>query len=583
MLAQLSMWVLTATLAQAAPEPAWLKAVPADVDVAIQVRGLESARDDVVAMLKAMSPAFANTAEPALKTQLDQFAKNYGTPSTRTPFVTLIRVVDPAQEGSKPFAVLVLADNYEGVLKSISGGKDVKLTPQDGGFDAFDSPEGNGTWYAAKGTGFVAFGADKKLVAAVARPGEQSLDSRLTPALRKAFLDGDAGVYVNAATLVTRYADQIDQARQALMNALDNAGQQMGNAGSMEAAKQIYGGLFDALKVADMLALDLDAAAEGANLSGVLAVKPDSDAARAIAQADPGTGAELAKLAADSAFYVYMKLDAEVVNRLQAMGMKVMAPEGKTTPEQQKALDQLRAVGRIESVGAMTMDHGMRGLTVVETRDPQAQIAATGAMLQSMKGGEGSMALYKDVKTEANVQTEQGFTISHTRVTMDMDKMAKLQGNNPAAAASMKGMFGGDTLDYWTGTDGKRVVQIMTPNWEDAKTLLDNFVKGENAVGNTAGFKAVREKLPEKSTMMVIVSMQGLVKMFASQFSAMTNKPDLKAPGDMPKEPALLGVSLTPVAPTGYEFHLVVPSTVGPVIEKGLVPLFQGLQGQVTR
>ena len=45
----------------------------------------------------------------------------------------------------------------------------------------------------------------------------------------------------------------------------------------------------------------------------------------------------------------------------------------------------------------------------------------------------------------------------------------------------------------------------------------------------------------------------------------------------MPKEPAFLGVSLTPQPSEGYEFHLVIPSPVGTVIAKGVVPIFQGL------
>jgi hypothetical protein len=42
----------------------------------------------------------------------------------------------------------------------------------------------------------------------------------------------------------------------------------------------------------------------------------------------------------------------------------------------------------------------------------------------------------------------------------------------------------------------------------------------------------------------------------------------------------LFGGSLTPRPPSAYEFHLVVPSQVGPIFEKGFVPLFQGIQGK---
>ena len=88
----------------------------------------------------------------------------------------------------------------------------------------------------------------------------------LTPALWKPLLAGDVGLYLNAAALVTRYADQIEAGRQALMGTLDQAGQQMGNAASIDAAKAIYGGMFDALKYADRLTLDVDFSADALDL-----------------------------------------------------------------------------------------------------------------------------------------------------------------------------------------------------------------------------------------------------------------------------------------------------------------------------
>ncbi len=76
---------------------------------------------------------------------------------------------------------------------------------------------------------------------------------------------------------------------------------------------------------------------------------------------------------------------------------------------------------------------------------------------------------------------------------------------------------------------------------------------------------------------LTLVPAAGVVRIFAAQFAATLNKPDLKAPGDLPKEPVFFGVSLTPRPPCGYEFHLFVPSQIGPIFEKGLVPLFQSI------
>src|SRR5262249_20497628 len=66
MLTLISQWILIATLGQAPSEAALLKAAPAEVDVAVRVRGLEAARDDLLAMLKEMNPDWGNMAEGAL-------------------------------------------------------------------------------------------------------------------------------------------------------------------------------------------------------------------------------------------------------------------------------------------------------------------------------------------------------------------------------------------------------------------------------------------------------------------------------------------------------------------------------------
>ena len=165
-------------------------------------------------------------------------------------------------------------------------------------------------------------------------------------------------------------------------------------------------------------------------------------------------------------------------------------------------------------------------------------------------------------------------------MTLDFEKMAQLNPNNPSATAAMKSMFGGETMSSWLGTDGKQVFQVTAPAWDDVKAQVDTFLKGDAGIGSLAGYKSVRSRLPDQASFLMLASAQGLVRMFATQLASTLNKPDLKAPADLPGEPVLFGGSLTPRPPSGYEFHLVVPSQVGPIFEKGLVPLFQGIQGQ---
>jgi hypothetical protein len=113
--------------------------------------------------------------------------------------------------------------------------------------------------------------------------------------------------------------------------------------------------------------------------------------------------------------------------------------------------------------------------------------------------------------------------------------------------------------------------------------LIDAATTGRGSIGQAAGFRAVRSRLPDRPGGVFLLGAQGLVQQFSAQLSAINpNNPDLKAPHDLPKDPALLGGALTPVA-DGYQFQAVVPAAVGPVFEQGLLPLFQGLGGRATR
>ena len=173
MFARLSHWILIATLSQTPPEADWLKVIPADVDVAIRTRGLEATRDDLMAMLRTMNADWEKMAADRLTPYLDKIRGNHGEHAVKSPWVLLIRQGDEAADAGMPMAVLIGTNLYREVLKELVGGKDPEVKSHDGGYDAFEGPEGQGTWYAAKGPGVVAVGPSKALIAAIAKPGAQ--------------------------------------------------------------------------------------------------------------------------------------------------------------------------------------------------------------------------------------------------------------------------------------------------------------------------------------------------------------------------------------------------------------------------
>lgn len=573
--------VLAAVLSQAGPEAGWLKAVPTEADVVVRVRGVEPLRDDLVAMVRAMSPALADQVEPMLSQLTDQFSQQVGKPAAQTPFLAIFRAEPPSRPGgAPPFAVIVKSDNYQGVLDAVAGGK--AQTKQDpGGLDSFLGRQGE-TMFATKGQGWVGFGPDSKLVTGLSKPAGKTLGDSLPAELTDRFLAGDVGIYVNVSSLQSRYARQIDDARAQLMTTFDQLGQQAGNAGVMDAAKGIYAGLFDSLQVADGLVLGLDFAKDGLKLDGETTLKSDSKAAASLSSEANGDPSGLAKLPADGSYFVYLNINPDFVNRLQHMGLAMMATGGKPSPEMEKAVALQKEAGRTESIGTSRIDHGMQTLNVMSAQDPKKLKEASLAMMQAMKDQKGGAAgIFKDITVTPDAQGYKDISFTAAKMTLDFDAVAKAQ-PNPGTAEMLKGMFGGNSTTTWIGQDGPKVISVAAPDWDRARALLDTYYSGQNTIGSAAAYNTVRSGLPEKASVMALISAQGIVRQLAGQFSAMLQNPDLKAPADMPKEPALLGVSLASSS-KGYQFRLVVPSSVGPVFEKGMLPLVRTLQGKVNQ
>ncbi|MHB1559661.1 MAG: hypothetical protein ACYC61_19610 [Isosphaeraceae bacterium] len=574
MTAHLTQWILMVALAQVPQETDLLKYAPADVDVAIRTRGLEAASKELVASIRAMDLEWGNMIEGMVAGPMSQIRDNHGEHAASSPFLIFIRLSEAQGGGPPPFAVVLPAKDYRQFLKEFSGGKDVELKPQDGGHDAFEGPVGDASWYAMKGDGVVALGTSKSLIADIAKKGGKRLDSVLTGAAAKSFLAGEVGVYLNASALTARYQDQIDQARQAMIAAME---QQAGNnAMGVQIARDFYGAAFDLLKYADVLTLNLNLDDKGFHLAGFLKVKAGSNAMKSIPTIVSGGVEKLGNLPKDATFYMYTNLDARAFDRIQGTTMRMLS-HGKPSPELEKAMAALQGLGRIESAGSGSFDDsGRRSLSVIRLDDPRKFIAATIATLQATGEGEGK--IYKSIKIEPAAQTYGGFTFTHVAVELDFDKLAEMVGGNPAAADSMKAMMGRERIShYWYGTDGKTLFQILAPSWDVARSLIDDYRKPGDHVGQTPGYRSARAAMPDRASLVMVLSVQGGARMYAAMFSATTKNPELKVPADMPKEPAFIGISLTPRPREGYEFHLIVPADAGPAISKGLVPVFRGL------
>jgi hypothetical protein len=584
---------VAAALGQARlPEEAgWLKALPADAEVAIRIRGLDPARKDLLDMLNSMSPNAAATAEPAIA-QMMQSVRQRLTDEVLppdSPIVAIMRLPKPedlqappaGQQGATPgprLATLARIKDYQALQKSGLGLKgQPKITSQPGGYDMIKGDEGVAV-YSFKGQGFVAVSDDEGFIKAIARPSGKTLADKMGTRLTSGLFAGDVGLYVDLLAVQQRYGDQIEEFRKQLMNGLEQAGGQGPAAGMMDMAKSMYGRLFDALKNGQGLALGFDFTTEGLALSGEATAKPDAPGAKALAGARAGTGELLAKLPDGATYYLYSNVTPESFEKLARMGAAALGGGAdKESPSMKQAIESQKEAKVREVATATAAGDGMRTINVVTAADPKRMVEGWTAMFQAMKSpSPGAVNFIKDVKVTPNAQTYKAFNFNRVDMTIDIDKLAAVQPNNPGGVNAAKAMFGGDSLSTFYGTDGKLAISVVARSWEEARGQVDAVLAGQNGIGTSDGFKAVRSKLPEKIGSSVLISAQGLTQQIATQLATMMpGNAAPKLPGDIPKAPAYFGGAITASA-GGYQFQFVAPNTVGPVFEKGLVPLFQG-------
>jgi hypothetical protein len=570
--------------APAAGGEALLRAVPAEAEVVLHVKGMNSTRDELVAMLRALSPNLAEQAEPTINQGLEHMAQRFGEPATKSPFVFAMRLPDPMADNPQPaFAVIVPTDNYQGILQSLAGeGNDAKPEAQPGGYDKI-SAQGE-EFYATKGDGWVAFGQGKDdLIKAIAARPAQTITATLSADLQKALLGGDAGVYVNLAAVQTRYADQIEEGKKSFMALLDQAAAQM-QGGQIEQVKELYGQLFESVKQAEGLALNVDFDAKALGLSGLVTVKAGSPAAATLQRAQTGTAAMLANLPADSLMYMYMNIDPSSMAGLMRMNMANFANlpgvQNQDKAALEKSIEAAKAAGRQESYASVRFDGGMKIVSLSIPEHPDKALEVASESMQAMKGG----GIFKEAKVEKDALEYKGFKFNKATITFDIDKMVEQQGGgNPAAGAMIKQMLGENgTMTTYFGSDGKRIASIVANTPDEVKARLDAVLGGSSGgIGRTPSFAAVRAKLPERANLVVLMNAQELVKTVARLLGGLTGG-EMKPPANLPKEPALFGGSLA-ATPAGYRFDLVVPTTVGPVMEQGFGAIMQAMQGQVNQ
>lgn len=580
-----SLW-LAAALGQTAPEAAWLKSVPGDADVVVRIRNVDQVRDNIIKMVEATTPASAPQIKQSIETGFQQLMNEIGRDALQTnaPVILLVKLPKPEEMGAKPppMALFVQSNNYAALQKSLAKAEP-KTTHQPGGYDQVKGNNGE-THYTLKGQGFVVASSDESLMRSIAKPFS-TLDKLLKADLRKSLLTGDIGLYLNVASVQKQYGDQIEGARQALMTAMDT--QVPGTSPEMmKAAKSMYGSMFDAIKDGQALVLNFEFSGAGLGIGGDVTAKPGTATAKTFTGPKTASGDALAKLPDDQTTYIYFNGSSDLIQRMQNMSMSMLsAPGEKPSPEIQKALDLQRQAGFLDMAVAsgIAAKGGVHGVSFATYKDPQKAVDAMTAMVRAAKSSKAPLAdMIKEVSVEPKAQTYKGFTLNHSKMQFDLSKFAKAQPNVPNTQNMMKALMG-EAINTWYGSNGKQVLSVVAPDWAAARDLIDTAMSGQRGIGKTKSYQVVRAKLPKQINGLFLMSMQGIVQqMSVTLGSMMPDNPAVKNRPSMPKEPVVLGGSMT-TTPGALQFDVFIPSAVGEVVEKGLLPLFQGMTGRVNQ
>ena len=580
MLSCVSAWILMAALAQApaatAPRALLIENVPADTPVVLSFSTLDKVRADLDGMLRAMSPNLAQIG-PVLTIQMAQFTAQFGAEAAKTPFTVALEL--PATDGDSPtMAILLPIEDYQTFLKSVASGNTEALG---NGVDKFKGKLGD-MLLAFDGPGFVVFGNQdaEALIKKIALKPAATIGSKLSAELKAALLGGDFGLYVNMVTVQDRYKDQIGAMREQIMAALDQAADQLQQNDQMDQAKKLYGAMFDAANQADGLALNFDFDKQALDLSAFLSLRANTPTLARLKDAKTGTAEGLAKLPPGYLVYGYLNTDPKTTEGLARMNSGALFPgSGNGNPGAEKYFEAIKELGRQESLTAMSYGDAV---DVIALATPENAEKSAHAMLDMMKAMTQSPGV-KKATVEENVENYKGFALNRANIEFDFQKMLGDQANNPATAGILRAMLGdqGGMTSYF-GTNGKQLISTTAKNADEAHTKIDRLFDPAAGIGNTPGYQTLRDRLPKETNALFALNAQALVRFIGRVIGVAAGGDPIAPAADMPAEMAMLGGSLA-TYPTGYRLDFVIPTAVGPVMEKGLMPMIQGIQGQVNQ
>lgn len=497
-----------------------LNQLPADTPILISIHGIERTQKRLGALLEKAVPDLAQAAMAHMKEMMDKSLEGRKLNGLDPDGPVFIAFTSLPQGGFPPAAIVAKVTDYKALRDGVLTEDERKNLKKEKDYEVA-SIEGKEVFMVHR-KGYVILASEKEVAEQFLAVKDAGLAGKLNKQVAARLLESDAGLYVNMAAVNKQYGEMLQGVKQFLPAMLENAPGQSKT--MVKFMKSYVEGMFQAVEDSKHLLLTLTIPPEGLALHIDAGFGKDTSTNKFLTQLKPVhiTGVDTLP----PGFIAYAGIapwgqDAFKTFEPMLRGF-LGSSEGVDTKVLEKALDDLAAAGPGEALMASGMRAG--GLQVARYNDPAKAADAMFRMYEALRNVEsfGTMPLKEKPLIQRNAVTYKGTKLNHFSLKWDLEKQFENLpvGGEQLIEATKK--LTGEGVNGWFGALDGAVVSVQAKDWKAAEKLLDRYMDKNATVGSKyKNFDTVRQRLPEKSTIVALVSVPQAVGAIAQYGAAM--------------------------------------------------------------
>ncbi len=573
---------LVATVAARAADP-W-DAISDRAAVIVHVSSIDRVNGNVNEMLAAIGP-LAQMGGPFVENGLGEMFHLAGKLDAIDRSAPALAAVFPLSSESEPVAFVVRTKDEGKLRRAVLGaGDDDKLDVEkrDDGFEKVT--KGTTSWFFGRNGDWVVYTRSEAVakLTAPAAAKDAPLGKLLDAATRDILTKGDLAAVVNIARLTEAFKNEINEARQQVLQTIDAApdadlvGAGVDPAVARKVVRDLVDGGFDAVFDARLAAGRVNFSGEGVAAEGLVTVKPGSPAAALLAAHPPTAFDTLGLLPAGSPIYYGVFANyARIAEWGSELMEKLVKNDNEVTRQMRESLERVAKAGLGQLVAGFSFPADAKSGMIVSMLAQSKDAAATRAALhayQKLSEAAGANPMF----TQTTEYKEKAETYKNRAVDIQTTRFKFNPGEN-ADLAILDGFFkrflGEDGLQTRI-TDLEGVLIEVTGN--DPKYLarvVDGLESGEGVLGLNEAFAKTRDKLGKEANFIVMLNVPQII---VDAVKAFRDIPPLdmvlgQLPFNFDATPAASfgGISIG-TQPTGLRIHIYVPVSQ----PKGVLAIF---------